>query len=91
MKLFAIGEEPRKRRSGRRANRLLDALTEFEEFQEYLKSKQKAEKDKAMKSETVKFSFLETVGMCFMLGPWIGIGTLYGIKITLNNLEMMLR
>ena len=93
MRLFAIGEDRPKPRRPRKASRLLDALYEIEEFQEYMKAKKdKEDKEKRLKKpEAVRFSFLETVGLCFILGPWLGVGTLYGIKIMINNMELMLR
>lgn len=87
---FTMAQPGRKKR--RNSGDFMTFLEEYEEFQNYMKKKQDDEKAKAKKGpEPRRFTFLETAGLCFILGPWLGVGTLYGIKIMLQNMEMMLR
>lgn len=81
---------PRRRNREKRMS-FKDFIREYEEFQEFLEQKKKDTKKKEEVKQGPRFTFLETAGLCFILGPWLGVGTLYGIKIMINNMELMLR
>lgn len=73
-----------------------DPLTTWIKVQTFLENEAKKKKDeddknKKKKPEPPKFSFLETVGLCFILGPGIGFGYLYVIKILLHHAELLVK